>query len=211
MSYTKKYFERYARLSLQYLPFLDYQKFNCDDNPDLQNETDSIGIEVTRLILPQKAEYESIINRIMGKGLKYDDIKNDERIKPPRFKGKIHNINGIITSYYGKGLTNTDSYVTECIECIKKKCQKMKKYKKFDKKGLYIFMETAIGTEYLTKVYQQIDKIDNGFDFYLFNFIDTLYLYNHRKQTFYYQVTNLKDLKKMALENEKAQLHNSKI
>lgn len=209
--YTNIYYEEYARLSLQYLPSFNYNHFVCHDKPDLQNKVDNIGIEVTRLISFKEAEYESVIREIFGKNLTYDDIKDNKKLNSPKFMGRIYNINNVIANSYGKGLRNTDAYIIQCIECIKRKCQKMKTYKRFNKNGLYIFMETAIGIEYLTRAYQFIDELSQSFDFYIFNFIDTLQLYDLKSgQSSQFEVSKLNILKKEALmkEREKLNIHN---
>ena len=74
MAMTPKYdtcfFERYAKLSLEALFGEQYAGLVNADRPDLQDEKNGIGIEVTRAISEDKNVANSLINEMAGRQVK---------------------------------------------------------------------------------------------------------------------------------------------
>ena len=61
------FFERYALVSLATLMGENYAHLVNRDRPDLQDETLSIGIEVTRAIRENKNVANALVNEMAGK------------------------------------------------------------------------------------------------------------------------------------------------
>lgn len=68
--YDTCFFERYAKLSLEALFGEQYAGLVNSDRPDLQDEKNSIGIEVTRAITEDKNVANSLINEMAGRQVK---------------------------------------------------------------------------------------------------------------------------------------------
>jgi len=169
--YDKYYYERYAELTL-YSIFPEWTShFTRSDRPDLQNEIDGIGIEVTSSTPSCIREAEVFGSRRLGKEV---SIK-DER----RFSGKFYLSSGR-TAYAcspTKGLVDTDRSA-EIIAAITHKCSIWKDYRVFSKRGIYVFTGTSLID------YEMIDKIEKSESFAFFHMVfinayDRLYYYEN--------------------------------
>ena len=73
------FFERYAMISLATLLGEPYAYLVNRDRPDLQDETLSIGIEVTRAIRENKNVANALVNEMAGEDVKEvnaDDVRH---------------------------------------------------------------------------------------------------------------------------------------
>lgn len=162
--FNKYYFEEYARLSLiSIVPSWEGRLLH-KDKPDLQNETDDIGIEVTSSISKNVREIEKYGSKHLG-----CDVTEIEE----QFRGEFFKKNGIAYGYStSKGLVSRN-FVLQFNEQIKEKSLKKAGYTHFKQNGLYIFTDQSLIDSDL-RLLPQIDKKD--FDFLYLNFIDSLLL-----------------------------------
>ena len=133
---NKKYSEEYARLTLQFCGF-NKDNFENINKPDLQNNIDGIGIEVTQAISSDEGYFINICNKYFGKNMSPKEFKQKADVKSDKFKGVVFDNPGPLTISrlsYSRG----DS-IEIIRERIIEKINLSEKYKKFQNLGLYIF------------------------------------------------------------------------
>ena len=126
MSYDKIYFEKYALLSIVDCLQLDLENFQLLDKPDLQNDTDSIGVEVTRAITQHVGFTNALTNKHFGKGKSGKLIKQEIEKMFPDFKGSVMVIPGdIATISSSKGMDDTQNRLVVAENSIMEKSSKI--------------------------------------------------------------------------------------
>ena len=191
--FNKHYFERYAELTL-YSVFPEWNlHFFKSDRPDLQNELDDIGIEVTSSLPAQIWEVNAFGNKILGKRVSNEDKKS--------FAGELFLApEGVAYAFSPtRGLMDINK-CNQILDAISHKRNKWKKYKSFRIRGLYVFTGTsAIDNDILTKI--EGSEAFSFFQLIFINAIDTIYYYKNgwKKKAFTNEELSL--FKNTALES----------
>ena len=161
--YDKHYYERYAELTL-YNVFPEWEShFTRSDRPDLQNEIDDIGVEVTSSTPSKIREIQSYGTKLLG-GI----VSSDEEKK---FRGKLFLTPKKVAYAFSptKGLLNVD-ISPQIISAISQKCSKWNGYKEYSRRGLYIFSGTSLVDE---EMLEKVEKSE-AFSFFQMVFINTI-------------------------------------
>ena len=190
--YNKHYFERYARLTL-YSVFPEWKPhFSIIDRPDLQNELDDVGIEVTSSTPSHIREVASYGAKLLGEKI---TIENEEK-----FRGKLFLDSERVAYGYSptKGLVDADKS-PEIIAAISHKCDIWNGYKEFHLRGIYVFTGTSlIDDEMLKNIVKS--EASSFFNLVIINAIDTLYYFLKGSWTrIEFSDEELADFKKKAL------------
>ena len=194
--YDKHYFERYAELTL-YSVFSEWKShFSKEkrDKPDLQNEIDDIGIEVTSSTPSYIREVEAFGAKLLGGKI---SIKDEVK-----FRGQLFLSSERVAYAYSptKGLVDTDRS-SEIIDAIAHKRSIWKGYKEYRKRGIYIFTGTSLIED------DMLDKIEKHESFSFFhmvfvNAIDRIYYFENSWQTKEFSDEEMAKFKSGALEVE---------
>jgi hypothetical protein len=152
------FFERYARVSLVDLVDHRFAELENKDKPDLQDNQQRLGIEVTRAIRQNRNVAYSLINEIVGKPIM--DVSEEDW--------------GDITKYgYGYGLSNNIIGKTEypywatalpIKRMIDNKVSKVANglYGKFETYGLYIFVKENMSDKFIKQIVDYIIKLQGN-------------------------------------------------
>ncbi len=192
--YNKMYYEEYARLTLKYIFPYPIENFVCADKPDIQNETDGMGIEVTRTEKQELIEIDAYGERFLHKKPTEKEIK--------QFGGQFFLKDGGTVCGYSaiNGLFTPSDCICDGVACaLQKKKSKFNSYKSFNKMGLYCF----IGISIIDDVdLEKITELDfKPFDFLLVNSLDAVYNIENKIVEKIDLTDQLADIKKMALNN----------
>ena len=175
MKFNKNYYEKYALLTIVDCLKLNLNNFRLSDKPDIRNDVDSIGIEVTRAITTHQGYTNALSSKYFGKGKSGSSIKEKIEEEHPNFKGYVGLIDGetvFISS--SKGLTDTQNRLNVAKQSILDKERKRHSYKLFDRNYLYVFLGTAIFSEYeITDFLSDLAK-EVKFDGIFMNCIDKI-------------------------------------
>ena len=189
--YDKHYFERYAELTL-YSVFPEWNShFTISDRPDLQNEIDNIGIEVTSSTPSRIREVSAFGAKLLGEKVSIKDEK--------KFRGQLYLSSGKVAYAYSptKGLVDADRS-PEIISAIAHKRDIWKDYSDFRRRGIYIFTGTSLIDD------EMLDKIEKHESFSFFhmvfvNAIDKIYYYENGWKTKEFTDEELSEFKKQAI------------
>lgn len=137
--HSKAVLESNARRTLGYICGYNINNLKCADKPDLQDVTNSYGIEVVQDCYPNELEGERFIEGIGGRSV--SGIQEKQIIKLREFGGTLRVENGIVV---GASFIPTPCNPGHLIKTIQKKIDKLNcgGYKQFDEYGLYVFVET---------------------------------------------------------------------
>lgn len=192
--FDKNYYERYAKLTLD-TAFPEWGlHFALADRPDLQNETDGIGIEVTSSTPSQIREVDSLGAKLLGKKVSVEEEK--------RFRGQLLLTCDRVAWAYSptKGLVDSDRS-PDIIASIshKRSVWIEKQYKDFRVKGLYIFIGTGVFDDWML---EEIEKADSFsfFQIVIINAMDRIYYYQDGWKKKEFTDEELAEFKKKALE-----------
>lgn len=153
--YGKKYFEKYAQLTLEYCYKEIYKGLDLLDEPDLQSNESSVGIEVVRAMAkPLKKGKSSIEGNLydikknyFGRNLTFDEMKAEIKKEYPKYIKYLKEKNGYICI----NDPNRDIlyYIKNIVYAIKIKTKKLNSgnYKIFDNNYLYIFSSSSVLNE----------------------------------------------------------------
>ena len=167
--FDKHYYERYAELTL-YNVFPEWEShFTRSDRPDLQNEIDDIGIEVTSSTPSTIRERQSYGAKILGKKV--------SRTEEERYRGELFLTPERVVYAFSptKGLTDAD-VSPQIISAITHKKSIWKDYKEYGKRGLYIFSGTSLIDEELLKKIEESEPF-SFFQLVFINAIDRIYYF----------------------------------
>lgn len=188
--YDKHYFERYALMTL-YSVFPEWDThFTRSEQPDLQNEIDDIGIEVTSSTPSHIREAEAFGQKILGKTVSTIDEK--------RFWGDLFLTPDRVAYAYSptKGLIDSDKS-PEIISAIKNKRDIWEGYKEYNVRGVYVFTGTSIiDEEMLEKVVKS--EAFSFFQLVFINAMDKMYYYHNGWKKREFTDEELSDFKRKA-------------
>lgn len=145
--YDKRYFERYALLSVCHMFNYDIERFmKCCEKPDLQSEEYDIGIEVTQSITEHDGTTIMLINSYFGRGLSGNEILESihQANKKNKFKGSCTIVDDVAIISPTKGLYDSSKHRELIIRSIIEKSEKFSGYKHFRINGLYCFAHTGL-------------------------------------------------------------------
>ncbi|MEG0409071.1 MAG: hypothetical protein RR623_09370 [Bacilli bacterium] len=140
MGWSKKQYEEYARLIVSDYFNLKIDNFILKERPDIHNEIESIGIEITRAISDREGHAYSLMNKYFGKGYNGGEIL-DEISKDSKFKGEVENHNGIASISAYKSFDYLKKIDTLRYR-IDEKRKKFVEYTHFDRNVLLIHFDT---------------------------------------------------------------------
>lgn len=181
--YDKKYFEKYAQLTLEYIYPTYFKNFFNADSPDIQNTINSIGIEVCRAETDVDGKYIAFVNEYIGSNKTDEELTNllckrlKQDTKKTSFLIKTCGDSRVFSQH--KGLIDFDTYVSKIICAIKKKNNKIHIYKEkhnWKELGLYLFANITFQDYDIRNIISQIPKTKNHFDFFIINCFEILYL-----------------------------------
>lgn len=194
VKYDKHNYERYAKLTLD-IAFPEWRMhFKKCDRPDLQDEIDGIGIEVTSSTPSYIRKADSYGAELLGRKVSVEEEES--------FLGEFFLTPDRVAFAYSptKGLVDSDRS-PEIIASISRKRSvwKEKKYKDFCVQGLYIFIGTAVFDDWM------LEKIEKSKDFHFFqiviiNAMDRIYYYQDGWKKKEFTDEELAEFKKKALE-----------
>ena len=106
--YDKEFYEKYAKASLEFFYGEKLKNFVLAECPDLQNDTDNIGVEVTRGISQYVGKMSRLANECMENNLTFDQkISRANRMFRKNFLGIIHESGAFVIADPQNGV---DSY-----------------------------------------------------------------------------------------------------
>lgn len=183
--------EIYAKLILeQHLPNhftnLDYEK----EKPDLRNETNDIGIEVTSSMSKAERILDSLYPR---------DYKNGSPEEKQKAKQTIENLGGVLHENYLIYPTMANN-LSVIFSPIQNKLKKLNKagFKKYRENDLFIFTTTHILEYKHDALRQGIETINNNFDWqYTF---DKIFVYCLLGELIYFD-SKTKVIEKIPIHN----------
>ena len=207
--YNKKYFEKYAILSLSNCydkQLFELMKFDNEkiESPDFQSAKLDIGIEVTEAITTKQGNHRYIINQYFGQGLRGEEIKEAAEKRFLKIVGRISVYDGHAIYSEHDGLSDFRGKIKLVIEKIMKKTEKLNRiYKQFGRNWIYVYSHEVFEPS-------DIDQIVNGirhdhpldFDKVFINCIDRLYVISNYSKIEIIEVENetLRQIKKAAFE-----------
>lgn len=170
--FDKKYYERYAKLTLVNAFPVWGSHFSIEDRPDLQNEMDGIGIEVTSSTPSQIREVDSFGAKLLGKKVSVEEEK--------KFRGQLLLTPERVAWAYSptRGLINTNRS-PQVVAAIsnKRTVWEQKGYKVFRIRGLYVFSGTLFFDDWM------LEKVEKSEDFSFFQIV----IINAMDRICYYQ------------------------
>lgn len=138
---SKQFVEEYARQTLHYLGICDRSLLLPMDKPDLQDQTNSYGIEVVQDCYPEEREF---IRRVLDAD--HTPFSSLDRKKKEYFRSKqieLQIINDHVAgAYWNNGHPNTPDHL---VETVIRKINKLNQggYAPFQTYGLYVFVDTV--------------------------------------------------------------------
>lgn len=199
---TKKYYEAYAKISLIdiYNKKLKSAKTTDKESPDIQDDLNNIGIEVTRSSSKIKCIVDSISNNLFNKGYKLDELKSIINKNYKSFNGNIGQIDNINYISPHKGLINNSTILKNIKNSIIKKSKLFyDHYKIYNENDLYIF--TGDSTLNICDIQEIIDNLQNAkipFNKIFINCIDKIFIWD--KDSIVQKNINIEKLKYYKLE-----------
>ena len=188
------YFNKLAQLKIQQI-FPEW-KLDLVDKPDLQDETNNIGIEVT--IAKDKVDgiFDSVWDEWAGKGITSNEFR--DKFTNPYFKEQI--IPDMEHPVCIKVSGNLDVIITKILGAIIKKTRKFSDYKKFKKNGLFVFCE-PLWEEQFSTLKQLIHEGNYPFDFFIISMTNKMLLIENNELKIYdIDFDKIEELKKESLD-----------
>ena len=163
------FFERYAQLSLERLLGDHYAKLVNKDRPDLQNNDNSLGIEVTRAMEPNKHEAKQLLKELAGIQVKEEQQKDLETIIE---SGYAYGLPGL--NYTGAIEWEYWNLAQPLQRILKSKIEKVARgfYGNFNEFGLFVFCRDLLDISQVENAVKYALLLQNNLDL-RFN---TLYL-----------------------------------
>lgn len=206
--YDKEFFEKYACASLEFFYGDKLQNFINSECPDLQDEKDSVGIEVTRGISQYIGKISRLANECMEKNLPLEQkFSRANRMFRKNFLGVIHESGAFVIADPQNGEDSYELHIRQIIEKIKVKIEKLEKlYKKFDWNCLYVFSEYPLKSKQIW-VLADLMNAENliQYDIYFINALDRIFVINAKDNFNFvkhkYSAADLCKFTKIASEN----------
>ena len=177
---TKEYYEAYAKISLVnvYKECLSESKIMNKESPDIQDEINNIGIEVTGSQTNEMCMANSIANKTFNNNYSLDELKNEAKKISKTFSGEIGNIDDInyISPY--KEMIDMEFVLNNIKKAIINKIELFyDHYKHFNENNLYIFTgDATININDIEIIMKDISKINNPFYIIFINCIDKIFV-----------------------------------
>lgn len=182
--YDKEFYEKYARASLEFFYKEKLSNFVNSECPDLQNEHDNVGIEVTRGISEYIGKMSRLTNECMEKNLPLEQkFSRANRMFRKNFLGVIHESGAFVIADPQNGEDSYELHIREIIEKIKIKSDKFEKlYKKYKMNCLYIFTEYPFKSKQIWVLADIMNAENlNTYDLYFINALDRIYIINSKE------------------------------
>lgn len=145
----KKKQERQALELIAEITNIPVSHFIQGECPDIQNKTDSIGIEVTTAITRQDGITKHLTERIFGhEYIDDDNLRTAINKIDTRFNGDAYVIDNIACISSNHGLTDTMDMLDIIKQTVDKKNIKLDTYKQFEHNWLYIDFPSALFEDY---------------------------------------------------------------
>ena len=148
---NKRFYEKYANASLKFFYGENHENFVLSESPDLQNEKDNIGVEVTRGISEYEGRLSRLANECMEQNLPLDKrVTRANKMFRKNFLGMVHENLGFVIADPENGHDCGELHVRQIIEKIKIKTDKLQNlYKQFEWNCLYVFAEYPLKSKHI--------------------------------------------------------------
>jgi hypothetical protein len=178
---NKRFYEKYAKESLEFFYESNNKNFSLSECPDLQNIEDGIGIEVTRGISEYTGRLTRLATECMEKNLPLESrVDRANKIFRKNFLGVMHENLGFVIANPENADDCAEIHVREIIEKIKTKTEKLERlYKKFEWNCLYVFAEYPLKSKHIWILSDLLnaEKLDQ-YSIYFINALDRIYIIN---------------------------------
>jgi len=181
--YDKEFYEKYALASLAFFYEERHGNFFLSECPDIQNDKDNIGIEVTRGISEYSGKFSRLSNESIENNLSLEQrFSRANRMFRKNFLGVIHESNAFVIADPQNGEDYSELHIREIVEKIKIKVDKLEKlYKKFEWNCLYVFAEYPLKSKHIWILADLMNAENlNHYNIYFINALDRLYVINAR-------------------------------
>ena len=174
--YDTCFFERYAMFSLVRLFGAHYLGLTCSDRPDLQDDENSIGIEVTRAISENKVDAHALINDIAGKTVIEVDPDVLQRIKESGYSFGLDSSNTMGNREYDYW-----ALAQPMKRILQSKIQKVSDgfYGHYNEFGLYVFTNYDLVADEVDEIIGYVMEaqvgLNNCYDRLFITQIDTMF------------------------------------
>lgn len=227
--FTKKYWEKYAQLSLEFYFKKHIDKFAHLDEPDFQNNINDIGFEVVRAVLKEDLMSDKLMNKVHDTNYSKDDIceilgqNEDGTVRNERknkywefFKADwfVMNNGALCTSkIHPCEKVENEQYINLISNEIDKKLKKINEqdhYKIFKTNCLYVFVKVLPITEIVDLIKLKHKDYTRTFNTYFFNSSTVIFILecdkNYKLTQYNYSYDEQCRFKTKALKYEKALL-----
>ena len=180
------FFERYAHLTLETILGSRFSALENKDRPDLQLPDNSLGIEVTRAMEPDKHNANQLLKELAGMQLQESQRDDMQKIVD---SGYAYGLPGM--NYTGYKEEEYRLLAQPLKRILKSKVEKVAKgfYGNFKEYGLYVFCrdmldltQVEVALEYTLRLQ---DNIDIRYNTLYLSQSDTLYVCNLQDNLFY--------------------------
>ena len=122
---NKRFYEKYANASLKFFYGENHKNFVLAESPDLQNEKDNIGVEVTRGISEYEGRLSRLANECMEQNLPLDKrVTRANKMFRKNFLGMFHENLGFVIADPSNSSDCGEIHVRHILEKIKIKTDK---------------------------------------------------------------------------------------
>lgn len=180
---NKRFYEKYANASLKFFYGENHENFVLSESPDLQNEKDNIGVEVTRGISEYEGRLSRLANECMEQNLSLDKrVKRANKMFRKNFLGMVHENLGFVIADPENSNDCGEIHVRQILDKIKIKSAKLENlYKRFEWNCLYVFAEYPLKSKHIWILADLLTAEQlNKYDIYFINALDRVYIINAR-------------------------------
>ena len=118
--YDKEFYEKYARASLKFFYEDKHKNFVLSECPDIQNDIDNIGIEVTRGISEYEGKFSRLANECIENNLNLNQrFSRANRMFRKNFLGVIHESNAFVIADPQNGEDSYELHIRQIFDKIK--------------------------------------------------------------------------------------------
>lgn len=180
------FFERYAHLTLETILGSRYSALENKDRPDLQLPDNSLGIEVTRAMEPDRHNANQLLKELAGMHMNDSQKEDMQRIVDTGYAYGLPGMN-----YTGYKEEEYWLLAQPLKRILKSKVEKVAKgfYGNFKEYGLYVFCrdlldltQVEVALEYTLRLQ---DNLDIRYNILYLSQTDTLYVCNLQDNLFY--------------------------
>ena len=203
--YDTPFYEKYAKLTLDDISGYSASNLVLSDKPDIKNDADNVGIEVTCAVVEKEVAGEQFVEKFLNKHGR-NNLSDDtvEELQSKCFgECFIRSDNNYIGYIPTKGLTSVSSYRDNVRKAISKKADTFNKngFEKFKVNELYIFTFQPFNENDISLIMTGLEDIP--FDKIYFNCGDEIFTWTTTKiEKFSIPKEKLSDYKKEAQKKE---------